>query len=260
MWLILLHTKAEAPTAIMTFQARVECETGKKLKVLHTDIGGEFTSVEFGEHCVGEGIQRHLSAPYSPQQNGIVEHRNQMIVGTARSILRARGMLGHFWGEAVHTVVFLLNRSPTNTLNGMTPYQAWYGKKPPVHFLRVFRCVAYIKHLRPHLSKLDDRGQKVVFIGYQDGSKAYRFYDPSSERVHVSCDAVFDEGTCWEWGDSVTRSGLESFTVEWEYQLRLERSETQPAISSSPAAASPRTLEVQPATPPSATPSAPMGA
>jgi len=183
-----------------------------------------------------------------------------MIVGTARSILRARGMPGHFWGEAVHTAVFLLNRSPTNALNGKTPYQAWYGKKPPVHFLRVFGCVAYIKHLRPHLSKLDDRGQKVVFIGYQDGSKAYRFNDPSSERVHVARDAVFDEDARWDWGDSATRSGLEPFTVEWEYQLRRERSETQPTISSSPAAASPRTPEVQPATPPPVTPSAPTGA
>ena len=104
-----------------------------------------------------------------------------MIVGTARSILRARGVPGHFWGEAVHTAVYLLNRAPTAALDGKTPYQAWYGKKPPVHFLKVFGCVAYIKRLRPHLTKLDDRGQKVVFIGYQSGSKAYRFYDPTTE-------------------------------------------------------------------------------
>jgi hypothetical protein len=45
-----------------------------------------------------------------------------MVVSTARSILRARGMLGHFWGEAVHTAVFLLNRAPTAALNGRTPY------------------------------------------------------------------------------------------------------------------------------------------
>jgi hypothetical protein len=182
MWLTLLRSKADAPSAIMSFQARVERECGKKLKVLRTDNGGEFTSVQFGEHCAGEGIQRHFSAPYTPQQNGVVERRNQMVVSTARSILRARGMPGHFWGEAVHTAVFLLNRAPTAALNGRTPYQAWYGKKPAVHFLKVFGCVAYIKRPRPHLSKLEDRGQKVVFIGYQDGSKAYRFYDPVTER------------------------------------------------------------------------------
>jgi len=67
MWLTLLRSKADAPAAIMEFQARVERETGKKLKVLRTDNGGEFTSVEFAEYCAGEGVQRHFSAPYSPQ-------------------------------------------------------------------------------------------------------------------------------------------------------------------------------------------------
>jgi transposase InsO family protein len=122
MWLTLLRSKADALAAIMSFQARVERECGKKLKVLRTDNGGEFTSVQFGEHCAGEGIQRHFSAPYTPQQNGVVECRNQMVVLTARSILRARGMSGHFWGEAVHTAVFLLNRAPTTALNGRTLY------------------------------------------------------------------------------------------------------------------------------------------
>ena len=109
-----------------------------------------------------------------------------MVVNTARSILRARSMPDFFWGEAVHTAVYLLNRSPTAALDGLTPFQAWYGKKPPVHFLRVFGCVAFIKHLRPHPTKLEDRGRKVVFIGYEAGAKAYRFYDPITERVHVS--------------------------------------------------------------------------
>jgi hypothetical protein len=86
----------------------------------------------------------------------------------------------------VHTAVFLLNWAPTSVLDGMTPYQAWYGKKLSIHFIKVSECVAYIKRLCPHLGKLDDRGQKVIFIGYQDGLKAYRFYDPITERVHVS--------------------------------------------------------------------------
>ena len=62
MWLTLLRSKADAPAAIMTFQARVERETGKKLKVLRTDNGGEFTSVEFGEYCVGEGVPIRATA------------------------------------------------------------------------------------------------------------------------------------------------------------------------------------------------------
>jgi len=245
MWLTLLRSKADAPTAIVTFQARVERESGRKLKVLRTDNGGEFTSVTFGEYCAGEGIQRHYSAPYTPQQNGVVERRNQMIVGTARSILRARGMPGHYWGEAVHTTVFLLNRAPTSALDGMTPYQAWHGKKPSVHFLKVFGCVAYIKKTRPHLGKLDDRGVKVVFIGYQDGSKAYRFYDLVAERVHVSRDSIFAESERWDWGASSGEDSKVPFTIADHYVLERREQPTSehqgsPAHSSCPSARCPQ--------------------
>jgi hypothetical protein len=67
MWLTLLHSKADAPTTIMSFQAKVEQETGKKLKVFRTDNGGELTSVQFGEYCAGEGILCQHSASHSPQ-------------------------------------------------------------------------------------------------------------------------------------------------------------------------------------------------
>ena len=83
-------------------------------------------------------------------------------------------------------------------LDEKTSYQAWDRKKPPMHFLKVFRCVAYIKRLHLHLTKLDDHGQKVVFIGYEGRSKAYHFYDPTMEHVHISRDVVFDESARWD--------------------------------------------------------------
>jgi hypothetical protein len=58
MWLRLLSSKDEVPSAIKKFQAVVEVETGKKLKVLHIDRGGEFTSVKFDEHYVEHGVER----------------------------------------------------------------------------------------------------------------------------------------------------------------------------------------------------------
>jgi transposase InsO family protein len=74
-------------------------ETGRKLKVLRTDRGGEFNSVEFGEYCAEAGVQRQLTAPYSPQQNGVVERRNQTVVGMARSMMKAKGLPGMFWAR-----------------------------------------------------------------------------------------------------------------------------------------------------------------
>jgi transposase InsO family protein len=81
------------------------------------------------------GVRRQLTTPYSPQQNGVVERRNATVVGAARSLLNARGMPDSFWGEAVLTAVYLLNRSPTNSVSGATPYEVWFGRKPSVHHL-----------------------------------------------------------------------------------------------------------------------------
>ena len=62
------------------------------------------------------------------------------------------------------------------------------NKKRVVHHLRVFVCVAYMKVVHPHLAKLDPRGMKVIVIGYEPGSNAYRLYDSARERAHVSRD------------------------------------------------------------------------
>ena len=62
--------------AIKKFKARVEEESGKKLRVLRTDRGDEFTSVEFAVYCADQGVVQHHTAPYSPQQNGVVERWN----------------------------------------------------------------------------------------------------------------------------------------------------------------------------------------
>ena len=92
------------------------------------------------------------------------------------------------------TAVFLLNRAPTQSLVGRMPYEAWYGVKPAVHFLRVFGCVAHVKVTKPNAGKLDDRSRKMVLIGYEEGSKAYRVFDPTANHVHITRDAVFEEG------------------------------------------------------------------
>ena len=83
MWLQLLMSKDEAVAAIKKFKMRAEDESGKMIRVLRTNRGGEFTSVEFAAHYADQGVVRHHNTPYSPQQNGVVERRNQMVVGMA---------------------------------------------------------------------------------------------------------------------------------------------------------------------------------
>ena len=87
-----------------------------------------------------------------------------------------------FWGEAVNTAVFILNRALTKALTGKTPFEAWYGCKPSVSFLRTFGCIGHVRKTKPNLTKLEDRSTPMVFLGYAKGTKAYWLYGPHGGR------------------------------------------------------------------------------
>jgi hypothetical protein len=103
----------------------------------------------------------------------------------------------YFWAEAVKTAVYILNRAPTRSLDGVTPYEAWHGRKPNVRHLRTFGCTVHVKKLGPGITKLSDRSTPMIFIGYEEGSRAYRAYDPLTKKVHVTHDIIFEEGRPW---------------------------------------------------------------
>ena len=90
-------------------------------------------------------------------------------------------------------VVFILNRAPTKALKGVTPFKAWYGPKPSVSFLRTFNSIGHVRKTKLVLTKLEDRSTLMVLLGYAEGTKAYRLYDPCGGKVVVSRDVKFDE-------------------------------------------------------------------
>ena len=116
----------------------------------------------------------------------------------ARSMMKAKKMPAEFWGEAVTTAVFILNRAPSKALKGKTPFEAWYGRKPSMFFLRTFDCIGHVRKTKLNLTKLEDRSTPMVFLGYAEGTKAYRLYDPRGDKVLVSCDVVFDKKAAWD--------------------------------------------------------------
>ena len=91
------------------------------------------------------------------------------------------------------TVVFILNCTPTKALKGKTLFEAWYGRKPSVSFLRTFGYIGHVRKTKPVLTKLEDRSTLMVLLGYAEGNKAYRLYDPHGGKVLVSRDIMFDE-------------------------------------------------------------------
>jgi hypothetical protein len=187
MWVAVIPSKDCVAAAIKEIQAQVEGKSSLKLRALRIDRGGEFTMREFVEYCMTTGVHHQRTVPYNPQQNGIIERRNGTVVATARSMLKAKSLLGWFWGEAVSTTVYVLNRCLTKSVDGM----AW--EESAMHHLRMFGCIIYVRNTTPHLKKLEDRCYKMIFIGDESGSKAYRVYDPVTKHVYVTCDMVFNE-------------------------------------------------------------------
>ncbi|GJU38243.1 zinc finger, CCHC-type containing protein [Tanacetum coccineum] len=167
----------------------------RSFKTLRTDRGGEYYDPVFFQSV---GIIHETTAPYTPQQNGVAERKNRALKEMVNSMLSYSGLSEGFWGEAMLTACYLLNRVP-NKRNKTTPYELWYKKRPNLSYLRVWGCRAVVRLTDPKRKTLGEKGIDCIFVGYAEHSKAYRFYviEPndsvSINSIIESRDAIFDE-------------------------------------------------------------------
>ena len=104
---IFLRSKDEALNAFKNFRSFVEKNSEQEIRVFHTDRGGEFISNNFKRYYEEAGITRHYTAPYTPQQNGIVERRNRIVVEMARSCLKEMSLPSKLWGGGLLGMPFI---------------------------------------------------------------------------------------------------------------------------------------------------------
>ena len=142
-WTYILKQKSEVFDKFIQWKTMVENNSGRKIKTLRSDNGGEYTSKEFVEYFKREGMRHEFTIPKTPEQNGVAERMNRTLEECVRSMLSESNLPKSFWAESISTATYLRNRCPTNALVGMTPYEAWTGDKPNVEHLRVFGCIAY---------------------------------------------------------------------------------------------------------------------
>ena len=193
-WVYLLKSKGDVfSLKFRDWKAMVERSTGRKLKVLRSDNGGEYTSGEFVQYLRSEGIRHERTVPKSPQQNGVAERLNRTLVEMTRSMLSGSSLPQKLWAEALSTAVYLRNRSPTKAVERMTPFEAFHGKKPDVGHLRVFGCVCYAHIAKDERKKFDVVARRCVLVGYGSEVKGYRLYDPDRKTVFFSRDVRFNE-------------------------------------------------------------------
>ena len=113
------------------------------------------------------------TAPYSPQQNGLAEILNCIIVKHGRCMLFEGNLSPGFWIFAFICTVYLMNHSPVSCLPDSTPEEACSGIKPDITALHSFGCPAYVHIPEAKRTKLAFKMKKCVMIGYEPGTKAY---------------------------------------------------------------------------------------
>lgn len=124
-WVFLIKFKSEVLELFKKYKKRVENESERRIKLLRTDGGGEYTSHEFNKYCSDQGIIHEITAPHTPQHNGLAERRSRTIMKMVRSLLKEKGLTCELWGKAVATSVYMLNRCPTRRLPANVPYAIW---------------------------------------------------------------------------------------------------------------------------------------
>ncbi|GJW01215.1 retrovirus-related pol polyprotein from transposon TNT 1-94 [Tanacetum coccineum] len=218
-WVYPIKKKSDVFEVFKVYKARVELDSGKKIKCLRTDNGGEYTGDEFDTFCRQEGIKRQFTTAYTPQQNGVAERMNRTLLERARAMLATASLGKSFWAEAVNTACYVINRSPSTAVELKTPMEMWTGKPVNYSDLHIFGSPVYVMYNTQETTKLDPKSRKCLFLGYADGVKGYRLWDPTAHKVVVSRDVVFMEDKIQEneEGDSTARETT-SIQIEKEFQ------------------------------------------
>jgi transposase InsO family protein len=192
-----IRNKSEVFEVFKDYKLRVEKETERNIKILRSDNGGEYCSNEFEEYLRSKGIKHENTTVYTPQQNGVAERLNRSLLETARCLLREGGVPNMFWPEAVKMANTIRNRITTKICGDKTPYELWTGRKPNIAYFKVFGCTAYVRIPRPNWqSKLDQRAERGIFLGYDDRRKASIIWIQDDQRMVHSRDVRFIENEC----------------------------------------------------------------
>ena len=132
LWIYVIKRKDEVFEIFKIFKTVVKNQSEKKIEVLRTGGGGEYTSKMFDEFYVEHSIDHNVIAPYTPQHNGISERRNRTILDMTRCMLKQKNLPKFLWGKAVTAAVYIMNRCPTKKLKNKVPEEVWNGKRSSV--------------------------------------------------------------------------------------------------------------------------------
>ncbi|KAG8482437.1 hypothetical protein CXB51_023946 [Gossypium anomalum] len=190
-YVYLMRSKDEAFDMFKHFKNEAENLFSKKIKVLRSDRGKYFSN-EFNVLCEEQGVVHECFAPYTPQQNGLVERKNRTLANMVNSILLNVKLPYNLWGEALLTVCYILNIMPSKKFK-VSPYELWKGRMPNLDYFKVWGCLAYYRVPDQQGTKLGPRAVKGAFDGYAQHFKAYHVLDLVPNTIIETRDVVFIE-------------------------------------------------------------------
>jgi len=193
-WTLFLESKSDAFFAFKKLARRLQNTKNSNIGSIRSDHGGEFQNEKFSKFCEKMGIFHNLSAPRTPQQNGVVERKNRSLEELARTMLSESSLPKYFWADVVSTSYYVMNRVLIRSILKKTLYELFNGRKPNSCHLRVFGCSCFVlNNGKENLGKFDEKAYHGIFIGYSLNSHAYRIYNKRLMIVEESVHAVFDE-------------------------------------------------------------------
>ncbi|KAH9687766.1 hypothetical protein KPL70_014887 [Citrus sinensis] len=217
-WVYPIKKKLDVFLVFKEYKARVEHESGKKIKCLRTDNGGEYTDGEFLAFCKQKDIQRQFTVAYTPQQNRVAERMNKTLTERIKAMLKTTDLPNSFWAKPTKTACYIVNRSPSTAIGLKTEMEMWTGKPADYSYLHVFGCPMYVMYNAQERTKLDTKSKRCIFLGYADGVKGYRLWDPTAHKIVISRDVIFveDQLQMKDEGDSTVKekSGIVPVYVE----------------------------------------------
>ena len=184
--------KTEVQDVFRRFANRAMNNYGAKIKHIRSDNGTEFKNTGLDTYLDTLGITHEFSAPYTPQQNGIVERKNRTLIEMARTMLDEYKTPRKFWPEAIDTACHTINRVYLHKLLNKTSYELLTGKKPNVSYFRVFGARCWIKDPH-HTSKFAPKAHEGFMLGYGKDSHSYRVFNLFHYKVVETVDVRFDE-------------------------------------------------------------------
>lgn len=175
------------------YKNRMENQCDSTIKTLRTDNGKEYCNTNFERYLAKCGIIHQTSNPYTPQQNGLAERMNRTLVERARCMISNTDLQKPIWAEAIATAAYIVNRSPTKSLQWKTPFEMWTGRKPELSHMRIFGSEAMTHIPKEKRHKWDKKSEKMILVGYCESTKGYRVMNPKTHQIVKSRDVIFFE-------------------------------------------------------------------